>query len=76
MTQSDQTTPTPAASPRQPTGRSTKRRILELVISWASQSPRATMILRSHPPQGDRASLSRAPASAVTSRSMSRRVVR
>jgi hypothetical protein len=47
MTQTDQTTPTPTASTQQPTGRSTKRRILELVISWASQSPKATMILRS-----------------------------
>jgi hypothetical protein len=47
MTQADQTTPTPTASTQQPTRRSTKRRILELVISWASQSPKATMILRS-----------------------------
>jgi hypothetical protein len=54
MTQTDQTTPTPTASTQQPTGRSTKRRILALVISWASQSPKATMILRSSPSQNDR----------------------
>jgi hypothetical protein len=54
MTQTDQTTPTRTASTQQPTRRSTKRRILELVISWASQSPKAAMILRSSASQNDR----------------------
>jgi hypothetical protein len=53
MTQTDQTTPTPTGSTQQPTGRSTKRRILQLMISWASQSPKAAMILRSDPNQND-----------------------
>jgi hypothetical protein len=54
MTQTDQTPPIPAASTQPPSPRSTKRRILELVISWASQSPKATMILRSSARQNDR----------------------
>jgi hypothetical protein len=54
MTHTNQTTPTPTGSTQQPTGRSTKRRILELVISWASQSPKAAMILRCAPSQNDR----------------------
>jgi hypothetical protein len=53
MTQTDQKTPTPTGSTQHPTDRSTKRQILELVISWASQSPKAAMILRSHPNQND-----------------------
>jgi hypothetical protein len=51
MTQTDRTTPIPTTSTQHPTVRSATRRILELVISWASQSPKATMILRSHPNQ-------------------------